>query len=78
MLTGPEFHDWTKSGDVVTAVGQRCFRCGSPCDDPGWTWAGETTDPIFLHLSCALKLQMDLNRDLHEYHRKTGTEPKST
>ena len=82
-LTGIDFHDWTKGGDVVTAVGRTCFKCGKECYDPSWMWwsgeeGGDEEGMIFLHLSCALKLQMDLNNDLHEYHKRTGTEPKST
>jgi hypothetical protein len=78
MLTGPDFHDFSRGSVMPTAAGETCFLCGQSCSDPGWVWDGERTEPLFLHLSCALKLQMNINRDLAEYHKKTGTEPKST
>ena len=78
MLTGIEFHDWSKGSVVVSAVGQECFKCGKECYDTGWMWSGETGQDIWLHITCAQVLSQTLTHDLHTHRKKTGIEPKST
>ena len=79
MLTGSALHDFGEGAVVVSAIGHPCFRCGSLLtEDPAWAWDGYRAGLLFLHISCALNLQMDINADLVRYRKATGIQPKST
>jgi hypothetical protein len=71
-LTGPDFWSPDKGIVMPTAVGQRCFVCGSRiARDPGWTWAGETGQ-VWTHCECAADLMLRVGADLLRWQQSTG------
>jgi hypothetical protein len=71
-LTGPDFWSPEQGNVMPTAVGHRCFRCGTRiARDPAWTWAGETGQ-VFLHLGCATDLMVRIGFDVTRWQQKTG------
>jgi hypothetical protein len=53
----------------LSAVGQRCFCCGSLLRDPAIHWSGfqgEGSGNIYLHHQCALQWMPGLLRDVQE------------
>lgn len=51
-----------------SAMGEPCFYCGGPLDDPTVYWMGVGAD-LYLHPACVAPLFIRLARDVHESER---------